>query len=331
MNMKKVTSHNQVFLVIPTIRNLDFLLSWQDQLTNINIIVVEDRAQKEITIPPIGKKIYHYCWQEIDEELGNNSWIIPRHVSAIRNFGFWKAYQLGADFIITIDDDCYPVPNHWLIKDHLANLALKTPRKWTNTYPDRDHLFTRGMPYLNRQDQPVMLSHGLWTKIIDDDAPTHLQHLDFQAKFAQRFIQIIPSGSYFPMCSMNIAFNREITPLMYFPLMGETNSGQKWGYDRFDDIWAGIFAKKILDHLHYGVVNGCPFVEHHKASNVFSNLQKEARGIGMNEKLWLEIDQIQLTSKSIKDSYLELAEKISFNDEYFSQLKKAMKIWAQLF
>lgn len=322
----------KIFIVIPTIRDLSFLNKWGGQFADTCIIVCEDRPQKSINIPKVGKKTYHYSWQEIDNDLGKDSWIIPRKVSAIRNYGFLKAHQMGADIIITIDDDCYPVKNHDLIKLHSQNLSLKTPFKWTNTYPDARHMYTRGMPYLNRQQAPVMLSHGLWTNVLDHDGPTHLQNLNFKAEFSEHFLQIIPQGAYYPMCSMNLAFRREITPLMYFPLMGEDKDGNKWGYDRFDDIWAGIFSKKIMDHLGYSVVNGAPFVEHRKASDPFKNLIKEAAGIEVNEKIWKEIDKVKLSSENVLDSYQELVEKVEFPDnQYFKKLKEAISLWLKLF
>src|SRR5258708_7143906 len=294
-------------LIIPTIRNLDFLENWQSQLVDTDIIICEDQPKKTLRPPKVGKTMTHYSWAEIDRELGKDSWIIPRRVSGIRNFGFLKAYQAEADTIITLDDDCYPVDGHSLIKLHTQNLNLTIPTRWTNTNPDSRQLYTRGMPYLNRTESKVMLSHGLWTNILDHDGPTHLQNLNFHANFAEHFLQIIPSGCYFPMCSMNLAFKREITPLMYFPLMGEDAQGKKWGYDRFDDIWAGIFAKKILDHLKYGVVNGAPFVEHRKASNPFTNLKKEAAGIEKNEELWLAVDAVKLKKSTPRACYIEVA------------------------
>ncbi len=323
---------DKVFLIIPTIRDVDMLKAWKNKVEGCQIIVVEDHQKKTVKIPQVGQKIYHYSWQDIDQELGKDSWIIPRRVSAIRNYGFLKAYQMGADIIITLDDDCYPVENHNLIKGHIRNLSLSSPKKWTNTYPDHRFMFTRGMPYFNRKKQPVMLSHGLWTNVLDLDAPTQLQHLEFRAKFAQHFLQIIPQHAYYPMCSMNLAFRAEITPIMYFPLMGEDTKGKKWGYDRFDDIWAGIFSKKIMDHLGYGVVNGAPFVRHDKASNVFSNLKKEAKGIEANEHLWELVDKVELESQKVDECYQELAEKIKWpNSKYFRKLKQAMIIWPKLF
>jgi len=323
----------KVFIVIPTIRNLDFLKEWKKQFSDIEIIVCEDHPKKEIQIPKVGKKIYHYSWKEIDKDLGKNGWIIPRKVSGIRNYGFLKAFQMGANIIITIDDDCYPVKNHNFIEQHLQNLSISVPQRWVNTYPDSRQLYTRGMRYFNRTEQRVLVSHGLWTNILDFDGATHLQNLEFKAEFSEHFLQIIPHGAYYPMCSMNLAFDAKITPIMYFPLMGEDTKGNKWGYDRFDDIWAGIFSKKILDHLGGSVINGAPFVKHNKASDPFKNLQKEALGIEANEELWKLVDQVQLTSSSPAECYLELANKIKWPKEaYFSKdLKKAMNIWASFF
>lgn len=49
----------------------------------------------------------------------------------------------------------------------------------------------------------------------------------------------VPKGTLFPMCGMNLAFDRElIGPAMYFGLMGD---GQPIG--RYDDMWAGWCMK----------------------------------------------------------------------------------------
>lgn len=52
----------------------------------------------------------------------------------------------------------------------------------------------------------------------------------------------IPKGTLFPMCGMNLAFDRElIGPAMYFGLMGD---GQPIG--RYDDMWAGWCIKVLF-------------------------------------------------------------------------------------
>lgn len=118
---------------------------------------------------------------------------------------------------------------------------------------------------------------------------------------------------------------------MYFPPMGYDNKGNYWGYDRFDDIWAGIFAKKIIDHLGYAIINGSPFVEHRQASNVNENLKKEAKGIEINEILYKKIKNVKLVNNNIKKSYLELINNVQFpKGKYFNKLEKAIKIWVEI-
>jgi reversibly glycosylated polypeptide/UDP-arabinopyranose mutase len=57
----------------------------------------------------------------------------------------------------------------------------------------------------------------------------------------------IPKGTLFPMCGMNLAFDRDlIGPAMYFGLMGD---GQPIG--RYDDMWAGWCCKVLFFFLFY--------------------------------------------------------------------------------
>ena len=131
---------------------------------------------------------------------------------------------------------------------------------------------------------------------------------------------------------MNVAFSRKITPLMYMLLMGYDYKLNYFGFERFDDIWAGIIAKKVMDHLGLGVISGSPILEHQKASNPFDNLKKEAVGIKYNEFFWKIIDEIKLTKSSILDSYKEIARKAKFpREDYFDKLRKAMLEWSELF
>ena len=119
---------------------------------------------------------------------------------------------------------------------------------------------------------------------------------------------------------------------MFFPMMGFDPQGNKWEYKRFDDIWAGIFSKKILDHLGMRVTNGSPFVEHRKASKPRENLEKEKAGMKTNEILWKRVREVKLTKGNPKNCYIELAEKVKFpKGIYFQKLKEAMIIWANLF
>jgi len=71
---------------------------------------------------------------------------------------------------------------------------------------------------------------------------TELYFFFFSFFFGSRFVDMvmtIPKGTLFPMCGMNLAFDRElIGPAMYFGLMGD---GQPIG--RYDHMWAGWCCK----------------------------------------------------------------------------------------
>jgi hypothetical protein len=323
----------KVFLVIPTIRNLIFLKSWKSEFSKCHLIVVEDNDKKIVkTINLKFASVTHLTHADIENDFGKNSWIFSRKNAGIRAYGFWKAYQAGADVIITLDDDCYPTEPDF-VKKHIQNLDLKMPDGWQATYPNQIWMNTRGFPYTNRNKYPVMISHGLWSGALDLDAKTEIKLPKLlNEKPYPPLTQFIPFGYFYPMCSMNLAFKREITPLMFFPMMGKDPDGKSWGLDRYDDIWAGIFSKKIMDHLKMGVVNGSPFIEHRKASLVRNNHKKEINGMKINEDLWKCVSEVKLTKTTPKTCYLELSNKIKFpKGAYFEKLKKAMVIWANLF
>ena len=103
-------------------------------------------------------------------------------------------------------------------------------------------------------------------------------------------------------------------------------------YGRFDDIWFGLIAKKICDHLDYHIVCGEPFVYHTKASNVFNNLIKEGPGIALNETLWQTIDEIKLKEHLPRTCMKEIGESLATKEHaYISLLGKAIQEWAGLF
>ena len=135
--------------------------------------------------------------------------------------------------------------------------------------------FVRGYPFSLREGVPTAVSHGLWLNVPDYDAPTQMvKPLERNTRYVD-MVQTIPKGILFPMCGMNLAFDRSLVgPAMYFGLMGEG-----WPIGRYDDMFAGWCTKVITDHLALGVKTGLPYIWHSKASNPFTNLKKEYKGI----------------------------------------------------
>lgn len=310
------------YLILPTIRETcakDFITQWKEEIDTDNIIIVEDNPKKTFD----GAVKYHYCWEDIEKDLKDNDWIISRRDSAIRSYGFLKAYQMGADNIITLDDDCYRIPEEKLVETHLKKLQHGVT-KWVPSIPG---FRTRGLPYdeLGTMDN-IVLNMGLWTNVPDLDS---IQSFANPVKnyCPPECDRILASGQYSPICGMNMAFKREMIVASYFPLMGQNSP-----YNRFDDIWFGIIFKKICDHLKYAISVGHPYVKHIRESNKFNNLIKEAKGIKLNETFWIHVDSINLTANTPLGCMLEIGTNLEDNDsEYISKLGKAIQIWVKLF
>jgi hypothetical protein len=130
---------------------------------------------------------------------------------------------------------------------------------------------------------------------------------------------------------MNLAFRPAMIPALYFLLMGKDREGNAWPYDRFGDIWAGVFAKKVADHLGFTISSGAPSILHSRASNPEANLVKETPGYPVNEVLWRRVDAIRLCADTVVGCYEQIAESLDLQGDYWATLKSAMRVWASLF
>lgn len=324
----------QLDIVIPTIRNLDFLEMWRPFFQPYHIIIVQDGDPiKKIHVPE-GFDYELYNRNDIEKMLGPDSWCISFKDSACRCFGYMVSKK---KYIFTIDDDCFVAKKPTgedinALEQHIKNLLSPSTPYFFNTLYDpyvEGADFVRGYPFSLREGAPTAISHGLWLNIPDYDAPTQLvKPRERNTRYVDA-VMTIPKGTLFPMCGMNLAFDRElIGPAMYFGLMGE---GQPIG--RYDDMWAGWCCKVICDHLGYGVKTGLPYIFHSKASNPFTNLRKEYKGIFWQEEIipFFQCLQLSKENANVEECYLELAEKVRKGlghiDPYFGKLADGMTAW----
>jgi reversibly glycosylated polypeptide/UDP-arabinopyranose mutase len=313
-------------VVVPNhLPHLDFLKEW-DELQNVPLIIVQDNDIKP-SIPRDFTDVTVFTHQDVALDLQADAWIIPKRTSACRSYGFYKAWQTGADVILTLDNDCYPERANYWRGEHERNLSATTTLDWVSscTIP-----FTRGFPYRIRDASEVVLSHGLWSNVPDLDAPTALQHPDLRLEPAYG-TTVVPRWSFFPMCGMNLGWRAELTPALYFGLFGPD-----YKFDQYDDIWAGVLCKKVMDHLGLAAVTGAPSVDHRKQSDVFENLRKQTPGLEMNENFWRAVQRIRLTQTTVRDAYVELIDRLPNVTEaepygWTFRFKRAALTWAGLF
>ncbi|KAK4393210.1 putative UDP-arabinopyranose mutase 1 [Sesamum angolense] len=290
---------DELDIVIPTIRNLDFLEMWRPFFQPYHLIIVQDGDPSKTIKVPDGFDYELYNRNDINRILGPKASCISFKDSACRCFGYMVSRR------------------------STSSLLMMTALEGSD--------FVRGYPFSLREGVPTAVSHGLWLNIPDYDAPTQLvKPLERNTKYVDAVLTI-PKGTLFPMCGMNLAFDRDlIGPAMYFGLMGD---GQPIG--RYDDMWAGWCTKVICDHLGLGVKTGLPYIWHSKASNPFVNLKKEYNGIFWQEEIipFFQAATLSKDSTTVQKCYIELSkqvkEKLGKVDPYFVKLADAMETWIQ--
>ena len=304
---------NGIAVVIPTCRPLElekFLTAWRDQFDahRVKVIVVHDSKGTWDTMPDF----------------------IPRRTGAIRSWGFLQAWREGYD-VLTLDDDCLPLPGVDLIGEYKEASRHRWP---SSDYFDIGHTFgvgefMRGFPFMDREVRQPLIQFGGWVNVPDLDAVTQRAIERTQPIEGYEFdnrVLAIPKGIAFTGCGMNVSIKHEAIPMMYQLMMGVPLVG----YDRWDDIWSALFAKKICDHLDVPIlVNGRASVIHSRASDTDSNFAKEVGGYELNDAMWRNLASVTFKSTSVIGCYEELTRHV--NPAWFGKhgviVKGAMWKW----
>ena len=249
--------------------------------------------------------------------------LFGRRCDSIRSAGFLAAYQFGADIILTADDDCF-LPDDWA-QAHVRGLS-QSHSLWADTCPDFP---ARGTPE-SAKLRPVAITHGLWSGVPDLGALDQQRLGPSYRWYAPNvWTEIHPP---FSQCAMNLGFRREVTPVMYMPFQGPDTP-----FDRFADIWCGLFAQRVLSLHGYSFSNGGAAVHHTRASNLEANLLKEAPGRACHEDFWTYIWAFSEKRHGLEATYVKLAERVARYEPalpehkpYFETLSKNMLRWLEL-
>jgi hypothetical protein len=241
--------------------------------------------------------------------------VVPEASHAQTSFGLLYLWAGDFEYGVFLDDDTRPHEDVDFFGRHLRNLQYEGPveevqsdEHWVNVLYQRaeDHgLYPRGYPYSamgetvetreTRVDD-VVASQGLWTNVPDLDAVRILMDGDLQGQAQTRTSAddferdfVAAEGQYLTVCSMNLAFRREVVPAFYQLPMDDN----RWDVGRFDDIWSGLFLKRACDVLGKQIYNGDPLCEHNKAPrSTFSDLTNEVNGLELNEHIWEIVDAV---------------------------------------
>jgi hypothetical protein len=296
-----------------------------------------------------------------DEGIEDYGHVVPAASHAQTSFGLLYMWANEFDIGFFIDDDTLPHDTDFF-GGHYENLAHEGPvtevrsadadQRWVNVLYQNfdDHgLYPRGYPYaamggghetetveLARGD--VVASQGLWTNVPDLDAVRILMDGDLRGQaqtmtsredFGEDFV--VAPGHYTTVCSMNLAFRREVVPAFYQLPMDDND----WDVGRFDDIWSGVFLKRAADLLGKRVLTGRPLCEHNKAPrSTFDDLNNEVPALELNEHVWRVVDDAGAEADTFRGAFAAMADALAdgeFDDwnngEFLNFVGEHMRDW----
>ncbi|WP_096389676.1 alpha-1 4-glucan-protein synthase [Halopenitus persicus] len=276
-------------------------------------------------------------WYE-EQGIAEYDHLVPAASHAETSFGLlymWAHDRFEYGFFI--DDDTLPEPEDDFFGRHMENLAFEgevesvsSDTDWVNVLHQNDDehgLYPRGYPYAAMDEtvetatetvDDVVASQGLWTNVPDLDAVRILMDGDLQGQAQTRTSRsdftgdfVAAEGNYLTVCSMNLAFKREVIPAFYQLPMDDN----EWDVGRFDDIWSGVFLKRACDVLGKTIYNGYPLCEHNKAPrSTFDDLTNEVAGLELNEHLYEIIDDVGGDAETYADVFAAMGRELAAGD-----------------
>jgi len=291
-----------------------------------------------------------------EQGAGEYTHLIPAASHAQTSFGLLYLWANDFEYGVFIDDDTLPHADVDFFGRHMANLdyegeieRVRSDEQWVNVLydnADEHDLYPRGYPYSAMDETvetdttvvgDVVASQGLWTNVPDLDAVRILMDgdLDGQAQtrttagdFGRDFVAA--EGQYLTVCSMNLAFRREVVPAFYQLPMDDN----PWNVGRFDDIWSGVFLKRACDVLGKQIYNGDPLCEHNKAArSTFDDLNNEVPGLELNEHLWHVVDDAGTDATTYAEVFEAMGRRLAdgefdyTNGEFFDYIGEHMLSW----
>ena len=278
--------------------------------------------------------------------------ILPWNSDNRRNLGYVYAACNGADKILVLDDDNY-VSKTDCYQHHVGDVGLKvgslsasTGNGWFNPCSLLESIpnvpvYMRGFPFSKRcKDTEIMTNSvgkpvvnvGLWAGTPDVDALTHLMYPHLESKeftFPENIM--LKPRVYAPVNTQNTCFLTEILPCFYFwPML----RGMSW----FGDVFGGLFARKIIDHLGDTVQYGRPLSIHDRMPrDELQQLSKQLRCMLFHEELCEVVPNIELEGKSYADASLELIAKLAstkfktgWAGKYLERVMRNFWVWVEV-
>ncbi|KAH7684905.1 reversibly glycosylated polypeptide / UDP-arabinopyranose mutase protein [Dioscorea alata] len=334
---------SQVDVVIAALHpNLThFLEEWRPILSRYHLIIIKDPDMEEELQIPSGFDHQVYTKSDMEKVIGQTSIKFSGHSS--RYFGYLISRK---KYIISIDDDCLPARDSQgflidAVAQHITNLSTPATPFFFNTLydPYREGAdFVRGYPFSLRTGVECVMSCGLWLNIADYDSPTQAVKPEERNLRYVDAVLTVPVRSMMPVSGINLAFRRDIVGPAMFPALRLAGEGKR-RWETMEDIWSGMCAKVVCDHLGLGVKSGLPYVwrgEGADGGDALESLKKEWEGVKIMEQVVPFFQSVRLprTAVTAEDCVIKMAglvrEQLGPLDLVFKNAADAMEEWVKL-
>lgn len=313
-----------------------------DRKTPDSVYAAADAARKQgftIDCPTLDEQTAYL------KKLALPEGFIPWNTDNRRNIGFLRAWESGADVLISIDDDNYCLPGSDFVGAHhvvgnpagqLQDSDYAGDGPWYNICNRlqaqvADEYFARGYPYAARRAEKhatlsgvpaavsastIAVNAGLWTDDPDVDAVSRLALAPRVSAAESRGVVLGPD-TWSPVNTQNTGLLREAIPAYYYVRMGFPIQGMS--IDRFGDILSGYFLQKCAKHLGHAVRFGDPVAEHRRSPhNLFKDLFHELAGMVVIEDLLPWLRELKLEGSNYSETYASLAQALHEQADSFT-------------
>jgi hypothetical protein len=255
-----------------------------------------------------------------------------------RNIALLRAMEEKPDWIITVDDDNYPIeagqvkaidacfkqrehevvmhPSGWFNIGQMLRPAV-THRGYPISAPinnDDKALFFKSVRDIGVSVRDIGVVASLWLGDPDISAVQRIAQDPLVKDYPYVNNHVLEIGTWCPFNSQATAFRFELAPLMaVWPFVG-----------RYDDIWASYLARAVMDSVHLHVSYGHPLViQRRNPHNLLRDLEAEMFGMQYTEAL---CDILRREGPLNTVEAFELVQRIDFLPE---KLKTFFHVWVE--
>ncbi len=259
-------------------------------------------------------------------KLGLDEKFIPWNTDNRRNIGYLRAWESGADVMISIDDDNYCRGDSDFIGEHArvgaavnaSSLNAADGAPWFNNCALlesqlQDAFFPRGFPVAARRSNQIVerypavpagdsrriaVNAGMWLDDPDVDAMSRLTQAP-RVTSAKPLNVAMGAQTWCPVNTQNTALLREAMPAYYYARMGYPLEGMR--IDRYGDILSGYFLQACAKAQGDAICFGGPVADHKRSPhNLFKDLYFELAGMVIVEDLLPWMRELKLPGAKAK-------------------------------